>query len=202
MLQEDRIEAILRLDFPSLIQMSLFPITVFGIYAALRQTHRAYAALTVALVIIGILAILATHSGFSIIRLSDQYAAATTMAQRERLLAAAEAVIASDMWHSTGGFMAGLFWQGGLAFISMVMLRSKRFSRATAIAGLLANGLDCVHVLVGLFSPSLATVLLYAAGPFYLIWCPLLGRDLIKLGRSASEEEPVRDPAALASSPA
>lgn len=135
MLQNNRLEALLRLDFTTLIQLSLFPITAFGIYAAFRRTHRAYAALTTALVIIGITLALATHSAFSIIRLNDQYALATTAAQRDQLLAAAEALIASDMWRSTGGFMAGLFMQGGLAFISIVMLRSKRFGKGTAITG-------------------------------------------------------------------
>jgi len=154
----------------------------------------------VALVIVGIILTVASNSGFSMIHLSDQFATATTMAQRERLLAAAEALISSDMWHSTEGFMAGLFMQGGLASISVVMLRSKRFSRVTAITGLLANGLDWVHVLVGLFAPSLALVMLCVAGPVYLIWFPMLGRDLLKLGRSASEEEIVRNSARLVSS--
>jgi len=40
MFQESRLEAILRLDFPTLIQLCLFPITAFGIYAAFQRTHR------------------------------------------------------------------------------------------------------------------------------------------------------------------
>lgn len=193
MFQNNRFEALLRLDFPTLIHLSLFPITAFGIYAAFRHTARAYAALAAALVIIGITLALATHSAFSMIRLTDQYALATTAAQREQLRAAAEALISSSMWNSTGGFMAGIFMQGGLAFISIVMLRSKRFSRGTAITGLLANGLDWIHVLVALVAPSLASIILYAAGPFYLAWFPLLGRDLLKQGRSTPKKERTED---------
>jgi hypothetical protein len=108
--------------------------------------------------------------------------------------------IRASMWHSTGGFLAGLFMQGGLAFISIVMLRGTRFRKGTAIEGLVANGLDWIHVLVGLVSPSLAAVLLYVAGPAYLLWFPLLGWDLLRQGRSVLEKEAVPDGEALASS--
>jgi signal transduction histidine kinase len=201
MFGNNRVEAFLRLDFPTMIQLSLFPITAFGIYAALRRTHGAYAALAATLVIIGITLALANNSAFSMIRISDQYAQASSEAQRDQLWAAAEAVVATDMWRSTAGFLAGLFMQGGLAFISIVMLRSERFSKGTAIAGLVANGLDWIHVLVALFSPSLAQTLMVIAGPAYLLWFPLLGRDLLRQGSSASGKEAIREAEALTSNP-
>lgn len=191
MFQANRFEALLRLDFATLIQLSLFPITAMGIYAALRKTHSAYAVLAASLVIVGITLALASNSGLSMIRLVDRYELASTAAQREQLLAAAEAVISADMWHSTAGFMSGLFMQGGLAFISAVMLRSKRFSKVTAITGLVANGLDWLHVPVALLAPSLAIALLGIAAPAYLLWFPMLGRDLLRLGRGDAEREPV-----------
>jgi hypothetical protein len=191
MFQENRLQALLRLDFPTMIQLALWPITIMGIYALFRRTHAAYAALTGVLVLVGVTVALAAHSGFSIIRISDQYVLATTEAQKAQLAASAEAVISTDMWHSSAGFLAGLFMQGGLAFISVVGLRSGHLSKGTAITGLVANGLDWLHVLVALVSPSLATTLLYVAGPAYLLWFPLLGRDLIKYGRQARTQEPV-----------
>lgn len=159
----------------------------------MRKTYRAYAALMAALVIIGITLALANHSAFSMIHLSDQYAQATSEAQKAQLWAAAEAVISVDMWRSTGGFMAGLFMQGGLAFISIVMLRSQSFSKGTAITGLVANGLDWVHVLVALLTPGLGEVILWVAGPLYLLWFLLLGRDLLRLGRNAAEGERTKE---------
>lgn len=73
-LQNDRLVGLLRLDFSTLILISLVPITAFGIYAALRRCHRAYAALTTALIFIGTMLALANHSAFSMTHLSDQYA--------------------------------------------------------------------------------------------------------------------------------
>jgi hypothetical protein len=109
---------------------------------------------------------------------------ATTAAAQEQLLVAGEAVIAGDMWHSTSGFLAGIFMQGGFVIISAIMLRSKAFSKGTAMTGLAANGLDLLHVFVGLLLPQVATTMLWIAGVFYLAWFPLLARDLLKRGEA------------------
>ena len=78
MLQNNRLVGLLRLDFPTLIMICLFSITSFGIYGALRRSDGAYAALATALVYVGMILALANHSAFSMIRLSDLHAAATT----------------------------------------------------------------------------------------------------------------------------
>ena len=65
----------------------------------------------------------------------------------------------------------------------VVMLRGKTFGKVTAYAGILANGFDLTQHLMHPFLPSIASILLMIGGPFYLLWFPLLGRDLFKLGR-------------------
>jgi hypothetical protein len=184
-LQQDRLTAILRLDFPSLLNVALFTLTSFSIFAAMQENNRLYAGLGVALVFIGVALALSTHSAFSMIHLADQYAAATSETRRTMLLAAGEAVIASDWWHSTGGFFAGLFLQGGTMLISFIMLRGKVFSKATAWTGMLANGLDWIHVLLQLVFPGLAAIVLGIGGLFYVAWYPLLARDFFRLGKNA-----------------
>lgn len=186
MLQEDRFLGFMRLDFATLLLLCLIPFPTFGIYAALRRSSKPYAALATALVFIGVVLSLSNHPAFSMIRLSDQYALAAGAGQREQLLAAGEAVIASNMWNSTAGFLAGIFMQGAFVFISAVMLKSREFSKGTAYSGIIANGLDLAHVFVALFSPSLAVLLLSVGGLFYLAWFPLLARDLIRVGRGVS----------------
>ena len=180
MLQNDRVVGLLRLDFPTVVMICLFSITAYGIYGALRRSDDAYAGLATALIYVGMVLALANHSAFSMVRLSDLYAAATTAAAREQLLVAGEAIIAGDMWHSTGGFLAGIFMQGGFVLVSARMLRSQAFGKGTAVSGFAANGLDLLHVFVGLLLPSVATTLLWIAGVFYLAWFPLLARDLLK----------------------
>jgi hypothetical protein len=98
-------------------------------------------------------------------------------------VAAGEAIIASDMWNSTAGFMAGILLQGAGVLISIILLRSSNFSRITAYAGILANGFDLAQHLIHPFIPSIASIPGMIAGLSYLIWFPMLGRDFFRLGR-------------------
>lgn len=183
-LQENRLIGLLRLDFPTLLMLALFPFVAMALFAAFRKSRPAYGLLAMIAIIVGTLLGLANHSALSMIYLADLHAAAATAAEQARLLAAGEAVIATDMWHTTAGFLAGVFMQGGFVFISFVMLRNRLFSKATAYTGILSNGLDFVHLFVAFLSPALATTLLSIGGLFYLLWFPLLGRDLIRLSRA------------------
>lgn len=185
-LQENRLIGLLRLDFATLIMMVLFPFVAVALFAAFRKSYPAYGLLGMIAILMGALLALANHSALSIIHLSDLYAAAASPAEQAQFLAAGEAVIATDMWHTTAGFLAGVFMQGGFVFLSYIMLRSRTFRKSTAYTGLLANGLDFVHIFVGIFAPTLAITLLSIGGVFYLFWFPLLGRDLIRLGRASA----------------
>ena len=182
-LNNDGFAGILRLDLATLILLALFPFVAVAIYAAFRQTRPAYGLLAMVLILTGTLLGLANESAFAMMHLSDLYAAASSAAQQEQILAAGEAVLAANMWNSTACFLAGVFMQGGFVFISLIMLQGKDFSKGTAYTGILSNGLDFLHVLVALFAPALATTLLSIGGVFYLFWFVFLGRDLVKIGR-------------------
>ncbi len=183
LLQSNRLVGLLRLDFPTIISMALYYLTFFGLYAALRRADGAYAALATALAFVGLTLWLGTHSALSMIHLGDQYAAAATDAQRSQLLAAGEAIISSDMWHSTGALIGGIFVQSAAVMISVLMLRSNIFSKATAYVGILGNGLDLVHIIINVIMPgNPGDILMAVAGPLYLVWFLLLGRSLLQLG--------------------
>lgn len=87
------------------------------------------------------------------------------------------------MWHGTGSYVTGILLQGAGVSISVIMLRSRDFSRVTACSGLVANGLDLVQHLIHVFAPSIAAPILAVGGVFYLVWFPMLGWDFFKLGR-------------------
>jgi hypothetical protein len=184
LLQNDRLVGLLRMDFPSLISVTLYYLLFFGLYAALRRVNGAHAALAAALGFVGATLWLAAHSAFSMLALSDRYAAAVTDAQRSQILAAGEAVIASDMWHSTGAAVGGILLQSAAVAISVVMLRSDVFNKTTAYAGIGANGLDLVRILINIFAAgNPADILMVVAGPLYPLWFILLGLRLLRLGR-------------------
>src|SRR5512141_1358644 len=88
LLQNHRLVGLIRMDFASVLTMGLYPLTLFGLYAALKRTYPAFMTFALALAFSGGVLWLASHSAFSMISLSDQYAAATTELQRAQFLAA------------------------------------------------------------------------------------------------------------------
>lgn len=184
MLQNNRIVGLLRLDVLTVfIYMPLCYLLFLGIYVALKRTNGAYATLATILVFVGVTLFLATPSTFSMMVLSDKYALATSEAQRSQLLAAGEAILASDMWHGTGAILGGMLLQSGALLISVVMLQGNIFSKTIAYLGILTHGLDLAHIIFLLLVPGLGALLTAIAGTLYLIWFPLVGLRLLQLGR-------------------
>lgn len=181
LLAENRVLGLLRLDALTILVMPLYYLVFLGLCTALRGTDDALALLAAALAFAGVTLILATPSAFSFLTLSDRFAAATDEAQKTLLLAAGEAILASDLWHGSGALMGGLLLQTAALLASVVMLRSRAFSRLTAWIGVVTHGLDLLHLLVGFFLPAGGVVLLMVAGPLYLVWFPLLARDFRRL---------------------
>ncbi len=130
-----------------------------------------------------VLGAMATESTFSLLHLAEQWVAATPGAERDLLVAAGQAVVATDLWNSTAGLFGGVLLQGSGVLVSVAMLRSPRFSRVTAGVGLLANGLDLLQHLVHPVVPDFAETVQAGMGIFYLGWFPLLARDLFRLSQ-------------------
>ncbi len=189
MLGENKFAGLLRLDLLTVaVYMPLFYLVFFGLYTALKKTHRVSASIAVLLGCAGVTLFLATPSVFSWLTLSDKFAAATDDTQRTLLLAAGEAIFASDMWHGTGATIGGILIQVATTIVSIAMLTSNVFRKSTAYVGIATHGLDLAHLLLGLFFPSVGSILLQIAGTLYLVWFPLLARDFFKLSRSSSSE--------------
>lgn len=183
MLQDNRLIGLLRLDMLTILVMPLYYLIFLGLYTALKKTDGAYTTLATVLVFAGLTLFLATPSAFSWLPLSDKFAAATSDAQRVQLLAAGEAILAADMWHGSGAIMGGLLLQTGALLISVVMLWSKTFAKSTAYVGIVLHGLDLAHLLLGFFFLTGGVILMVIAGLLYLVWFPLLARDLFRLGQ-------------------
>ena len=184
MLQANRLVGLLRLDVLTSLIMPLYYLLLLGFFAALKRTHMALAVVAALIGCAGVTLLLATPSAFSWLTLSEKFAAAGD-AQKTLLLAAGEAILASDMWHGTGALMGGLLLQTGMLFASLLMLRSNNFGKITGWLGVAMHGLDLLHILAAFFFPTLGVVLMMIAGPLYLAWFPLLARDFFRLGKSS-----------------
>jgi hypothetical protein len=181
-LQANEFMGLLRLDLLTVICMPLYYLLFLGFYVALMATDHAHAAVAALLGCAGVTLFLATPSVLSLVPLSDGFANATTEVEKLRFLAAAEALLASDMWHGMGAMVGGTLVQIIMTLVSIVMLRSERFGSWTAYVGVVTHGLDLAHILMGFFFAQLEGVLMAVAGPLYLIWFPLLARDFFRLG--------------------
>ncbi len=185
--QTDRLASILRGDFLFLFLLGAYLGTFPALYFALRRISPVATLLATLFTLMAVTICFASESTFALFHLGEQYAAAVSEAQRTQFLAAGEAVIAADMWNSSGAYMSGILLQGGGVIISLVMLRSRDFSKVTALAGLLGNALDLIQHLLHPLMPSLSATIQMAMGPFYLVWFPMLARDLFRLGRNKSK---------------
>ena len=188
LLQENRLVALLRLDALTVMAVPLYYLIFFCIYTALRKSNNAYVALGTLLAFSGVTLFLATPSAFSLVPLSDRYAAAETAVQKEQLLAAGEALLASDMWHGTGAMTGGILMLIAALILSIVMLKSSDFGKWTAYVGILSHGLDLIRIFISFFIPQASVIVMAVAGPLYLVWFPLLARDFFRLGKNSLKE--------------
>jgi len=183
LLQTNRTVALLRLDLPTILVLPLYYLVFLSLYSALKGSSRVASLLAIILAYVGNTLVLSTSTALSLIPLSDKFAAATNDVTRSRLVAAGEALMASDIWHSTGAMLGGVLLQAGAVLISIAMLRGGAFSRFTAWLGIVMHGLDLVHILVGVFLPKVGAILMATAGPLYPIWFFLIGRGLLRLAK-------------------
>lgn len=183
-LNENRFLGLLRLDILTVFVNPLYYLLFYSIYLAFKRTHPELDTLSTILVFIGLTLFLSTSSVFEYLNLSDKYALATTDFQKNQLVAAGEAIMESDIWHGTSSLLGGLLLQTGALLISLIMLRSVVFNRLIAYTGVFIFGLDLIHIIIGLFLPTIGNILMVMAGTFYLIWFPLIGLRFFRLYRN------------------
>jgi hypothetical protein len=182
LLQQSRLEGMLRADLLTVLCVPLYLLLFAGLYLALHHTSHIYAGLATSLAFVGIALFLAAPSVFSLVYLSDRFASASTEAEQTQLLAAAEAILASDIWHGTGPFIGGILLQSATVMICVVMLRSRVFRPLIAYVGIVTHSLDLGHILISPVAPEAGFVLMAIGGPLYLLWFPLVGWRLHQLG--------------------
>lgn len=184
--QISKVEAFFRGDFLLLILIGLYLGTFPALYVALRHLSPVYVSLATLFTILAVAGTFSTESSFSLLYLGKQYSLASSEVVRTQLKAAGEAVIASDMWNSSGAYMGGILLQGSGVMMSIIMRRSKHFSKITAYSGLLGNGFDLIQHVIFPLAPSISVSIKTFMGLFYLIWFPLLGRDFLLLAKNNS----------------
>jgi len=192
LLQNNRLLGLSYLNIFDIVDYALVGLMFLALYAALRRANESYMAIATILGFVGIAAYSASNTAFSMLFLSDQYAAATTDAQRSMFLAAGQAVLA--MGEGTGIYTSFLLLAVAGMIISAVMLRSNIFSKATAYVGILASAFDLAYCIAFPFLPAadadlLAICTIPAAGLLLMVWHLMTGLKLYQLGRTSKLKE-------------
>lgn len=194
LLQSNRLLGLSYLNIFDIVNYALVGLMFLALYAVLRGTNKSYMAIATTLGFLGIAVYFASNTAFSMLSLSEQYAAATTDTQRTKLLAAGEAMLAINRFSSpgshpgTGGYISLLLIAVAGMITSVVMLQSNVFNRATAYVGILASAFDLAYCIAFVFVPIvdselLAICFMPAAGFFLMIWHIMVGWRLYQLGK-------------------
>jgi hypothetical protein len=158
----------------------------FALYAAHRRVNPGFAALAVILSYIGGAIFFATNRSFAMLALSNQYAVATSEAQRAALIAAGQAMLAVGQSHTPGTFLAFALSEIASILMALVMLRGKVFSPATAYVGMLGFTLMLVFEILSSFVPALfdaAMLFAMGGGLLSMAWYILVARRLFQLAK-------------------
>jgi hypothetical protein len=185
--QNNRFVGLVDFGMLELLALGLYVPMFLAFYAALKRASESYVAIAAVLALVGIAANFATNKLFTLLALSDLYAAETTAALKFHFLAAGQAVLAVSAQGGIGGSV-----EGGLPLavaglvVSAVMLRSRALGRAAGYAGILANGMGLAMDARAALAPTVGGSPFF--GAFFLlsvIWYLLIARGLFQLGHTA-----------------
>ena len=175
-IQESKLAGLMSLDFLYLLG-NVFAIPVFlAFYLSLRRTDQSWTLIALALGFIGLIMLIPARPVFEMLALSDQYAAATTDAQRAMIQAASEATLATFR----GTAFNAHYTLGSLSLLitAILMLRSEVYGKASAYVGIATN-----LVVFGLYVPVVGVYLSLVSVAGYLVWWIMLARRFFQLGQ-------------------
>lgn len=175
--QNNKLLGLLSFELLIIVSVALAIPMYLAFYAALRRVSESFMAIATALGLVGIVAFFVARPVFDMLYLSDQYAAATTDAQRAMFLAAGEAMLA--IFKGTASHLGYVFAALAPLIISVVMLRSNIFSKKTAYVGIITN-----VVALGFYIPKIGIIFgIISVFPFLMIWDILIARRFFQLGQ-------------------
>ena len=178
LLHDDPLGGLISLDLFLFIG-NLFSLALFlTLYISLRQVDEGIALLALAVGLIGLVLLIPARPILELVHLSQAYMAAASETEQAQIVGSAATLLA--LFDGIGWYMNTLL--GGLSLLtsSILMLRSRIYSKVTAYAGIATN-----LVLCGFVIPPISLLMLFLCLPGYIIWYILLARRFFQLGRVA-----------------
>ena len=176
-IQEDWLAGLMGLDFMYLLSSILGIPFFLVLYVTLKEVDEGWALIALTLGLLGLVCLVPSRPIPEMFALSDQYAAATTDADR----AAGEATLA--LFHGMAYHAHYIFGSASLLISSFLMLRSDTFGKASAYVGIVTN-----VVVFGLYVPEVGVYISLLSVLGYVIWYILIARRLFQLGWGARKK--------------
>ena len=182
--QHNRLLGLLDLDFLLIVDNLLsIPLTI-AIYVVLWQKNKSFTALAAVLGFMAIIFYLVSREvTFSMMTLSDGYAAAASDSMRQVMLAAGQAMLTA--YNGTVFNLNYILGAASLIIASAVMLRYGLFSKPIAYLGLAANIIG-----LGLYVPAVGIDISIFSVLFLWVWDLLIALKLLGWARYAPAPRP------------
>ena len=176
----NRLLGLLDLDLLLIVDNLLSIPLYLALYIALRRKNESFAMLGTLLGLMSIILYLVSReAAFSLATLSDQYVVAASEAQRQILLATGQVLLVS--YNGTVFNISYILGALALIILSLVMLRTNLFNKATAYLGLVAN-----LIALGLYVPTVGIYISVFSVLFLWIWDLLIALRLLQFGNPSS----------------
>ena len=163
--------------------IALLGIMFLALYVALKRYNPSSILIATFFAFLGLAVFVGSRAASisATLSLSDQYALATTAAQRDQILTAFRAISAGDQ--ATPRTFGFLFIAIAVLMISMVITRSKTFGIITAGIGIWVSVFTFVDDISLIIMPQPVPALMTISGVFWVIWWILISFRLLKLGK-------------------
>jgi len=179
-LQSNLLGGLVSLDLFMVLLMPVAALITLAMYVALKEVNASYALIALVLGLMGYTIIFAGRPLVEMAYLSDHYAAATSEIAQNHYLAAGEALHA--LFNGTA-WMASMVLVGVSGVIlSLLMLKSIAFTKATAYSGLVVS-IGGLGFLIPVIGPLLSLVATIGG----VVWYGLMARDFYRLGWEQSK---------------
>ena len=178
LLQDNPVLGLISLDLGYVVINVLMIPVLLGLYAALRRVSPSLMTLAIVTFFVGLAAFFATNPSVEMLSLSNQYADATTEAQRVALIGAGEGVLAG--FEGTAFHLNYILAQLAGIAIGFVVLRAGVFSRKVGWLMIVGNAVG-----FGLYVPVIGLSLSAFAGVVLWVWMILIARGLFQLSHGA-----------------
>jgi len=165
------------------------PVTL-AISAAHWRVNKPLALLAMLISFIGVATFYGTNRAFPMLDLSQQYAVATTDAQRAALIAAGQSMLSVGQSHTPGTFLAFFLAEIAGLMMGFVVLRGGVFGKAVGVIGIVGNASFIVFEVMasfftGVFSMAMGFALV--GGLLSMAWNVLIALGLFRIAQGTSE---------------